>query len=287
MRKGKIALLAITFIAAIVIYFMSDKEIAIPIEKIKEIQTIVDETSHGKVQVDWRNVAAVAHTEYGLDSITTNEIESITARFIEKKENDYVLKDLEEVTSELEFNKRKSKQVSSFLEQLASEVVVTTENSMQRLFIESIQEAAIHNYKSYKILPSITIAQAILESDWGRSGLSTQYHNLFGIKGFNWSGKTTNLSTNEFYDQTIKDDFRMYENIYESVEDHGLFLSENPRYGKHGVFTSRTYMEQANALQEAGYSTIENEKGEKIYSKQLIELIQQYQLQLLDSHVQL
>lgn len=288
MKNGKVALMASILLVAL-IYFASVKENAIPIEKIKEIQTIVDETSHGKVQVDWRNVAAVAHTEYGLNSISKNEIISITDRFIEKRENDYVLKDMQQVTEDLKYNQKQKKRVSSFLKQLASEGDVAAKNnknSMQRNFIESIENSAINNYKSYKILPSITIAQAILESNWGRSQLSTQYHNLFGIKGYNWNGKTANLSTNEFYNQTIKDDFRMYEDVYESVEDHGLFLSENPRYSKHGLFSSNTYMEQAKALQEAGYSTIENEEGERIYSKQLIELIQQYQLQLIDSHVQ-
>ena len=284
MRKGMVALLVISLLVTS-IYFFSTKESAIPIEKIKEIQTIVDEESHGKVQVDWRNVATIAHVEYSLDSISNREIEGITGLFIEQKENKYVLKSLKEVTNELKYDQKQNKQVSSFLKQLASEEA--NGNSMQQSFIDSIKEAAINNYKAYKILPSITIAQAILESDWGRSELSTQYHNLFGIKAFNWNGKTANLSTSEFYNQTIKDDFRMYENIYESVEDHGLFLSQNPRYSKHGLFTSNTYMEQAKALQEAGYSTIENEEGEKIYSKQLIELIQQYQLQLIDSHVQL
>lgn len=288
MKKGKVALMVCILLVAL-IYFASVKEIAIPIEKNKEIQMIVDETSQGKVQVDWRNVAAVVYTEYELNSISKNEIKNITDRFIEKKENDYVLKDMQQVTKDLKFNQKQKKRVSSFLKQLASEgdiAAKNNKNSIQRNFIESIEDSAINNYKSYKILPSITIAQAILESNWGRSQLSTQYHNLFGIKGHNWNGKTANLSTNEFYNQTIKDDFRMYEDVYESVEDHGLFLSENPRYRKHGLFSSNTYMEQAKALQEAGYSTIENEEGERIYSKQLIELIQQYQLQLIDSHVQ-
>lgn len=44
-------------------------------------------------------------------------------------------------------------------------------------------------------------------------------------------------------------------------------------------------MEQAVALQDAGYSTIENEQGEKIYSDQLAQIIQQHQLQLIDSKV--
>ena len=42
------------------------------------------------------------------------------------------------------------------------------------------------------------------------------------------------------------------------------------------------YLDQAKALEKAGYSTVENEKGEEIYSDLLIEIIQEQNLQLLD-----
>ncbi|MEJ1300404.1 glucosaminidase domain-containing protein [Latilactobacillus sakei] len=37
--------------------------------------------------------------------------------------------------------------------------------------------------KKHQVLPSIIIAQAIIESDWGRSDLATKANNLFGVKG--------------------------------------------------------------------------------------------------------
>ena len=49
-------------------------------------------------------------------------------------------------------------------------------------FIKTIGNAAVANYPKYKILPSLTIAQAILESGWGKSRLSTECHNYFGMK---------------------------------------------------------------------------------------------------------
>ena len=52
-------------------------------------------------------------------------------------------------------------------------------------FIQSIAPAAVNSSHNYGILPSITIAQAILESDWGQSQLASNYHNLFGIKSDN------------------------------------------------------------------------------------------------------
>ena len=61
---------------------------------------------------------------------------------------------------------------------------------------------------------------------------------------------------------------------------------DNPRYKKYGVFESNTYINQANALQNAGYSTAEDESGKKRYASDLIEIIQQYNLQLIDSEIQ-
>lgn len=46
------------------------------------------------------------------------------------------------------------------------------------------------------------------------------------------------------------------------------------------------YIEQAKALEYAGYSTAEDYNGQKRYAKNLIEIIRQYNLQLIDSQVQ-
>ena len=53
------------------------------------------------------------------------------------------------------------------------------------------------------------------------------------------------------------------------------------------MFESKDYKEQSQALEDAGYSTKENEKGEKIYADILIDVIKKYNLQLLDHKAQL
>ena len=54
-------------------------------------------------------------------------------------------------------------------------------------FIERVAKVAIEGYGEYGILPSLTIAQAILESDWGNKHIE---NNIFGIKaGSSWKGK--------------------------------------------------------------------------------------------------
>ena len=52
--------------------------------------------------------------------------------------------------------------------------------------------------RGYKIV-STAIAQAIIESRWGESGLA-KYHNYFGLKcGSKWTGKSVNMKTKEEY----------------------------------------------------------------------------------------
>ena len=53
----------------------------------------------------------------------------------------------------------------------------------KQTFIDSIKDGAIEGWEKFKILPSITIAQAILESNWGKSNLAVKANNIFGIKG--------------------------------------------------------------------------------------------------------
>lgn len=150
-------------------------------------------------------------------------------------------------------------------------------------FIKSIEVEAQKSYKEYKIFPSITIAQAILESGWGNSQLTKDSNNLFGIKADDsWKGKTIEIMTTENYNDKIDASFRKYNSIEASIKDHAEFLKENKRYEKNGVFKAENYKEQAQALEDAGYSTKQNSNGEYIYGDMLIELIETYKLYLLD-----
>ncbi|MDM5284030.1 glucosaminidase domain-containing protein [Peribacillus castrilensis] len=286
---GKIIFFPLILIAAL--NFMKLYNInLISSEKMKEIQNVVDETSIGKIQVNWKDVAAIASVEYAPDTMKKQEIEKTANLFIEKKETQYRLKEINEVIEALAYSEKQKKEVNAYLKYLNAEGTssnLENKDSLQVSFISSIKEGAIDNYNEYGILPSITIAQAILESGWGKSELSVKYNNIFGIKSYNWDGKSANIRTSEFHEENIQADFRVYDTISDSLQDHSVFLTENPRYEKNGLFSAKTYSEQATALQEAGYSTIENEAGEKIYSELLIELIRQHQLQLIDSDAQL
>ena len=150
-------------------------------------------------------------------------------------------------------------------------------------FLQKISEGAKSNYNKYGILPSITMAQAILESGWGNSELAVTHNNLFGIKADSrWNGAVATITTSENYNDSTVANFRKYDNINESIEDHGKFLYENSRYTEYGLFNAKNYKSQAQALEDAGYSTVKNEGGEPIYADKLISLIVKYNLMQYD-----
>ena len=68
-------------------------------------------------------------------------------------------------------------------------------------FIKEIAKHICKHAPHYHInCNSAVIAQAIVESGWGESKLSKDYHNYFGLKcGTAWTGPSVNLSTQEEY----------------------------------------------------------------------------------------
>ena len=255
--------------------------------------TLVDEVSENKVQVNWKYVVSIIAVENKnkIKNISDDKIKNTANLFIEKSDNGYKLNSLDNVLNKLNFTDKEKERVNDYIDQLKYFVLTPyrlKEDSKYTKFIEEIKDEAIKNYKEYKILPSITIAQAILESSWGESDLAQIYNNLFGIKAdSSWKGEYVTLETFEFYDTKIEDKFRVYSNKNQSIKDHAKFLVDNQRYKKYGVFEAKTYIEQAYALQNAGYSTAEDNSGQKRYAKDLIELIRQYNLQLIDSEIKI
>ena len=82
-------------------------------------------------------------------------------------------------------------------------------------FLSKIKDGCLASWE-HGILPSVSAAQAILESGWGES-LLAQYpnHNLFGIKASSdWKGKRVDLPTQEYIDGkfvTVEATFRKYD----------------------------------------------------------------------------
>lgn len=142
-------------------------------------------------------------------------------------------------------------------------------------FVNEIKDGAIDAYNKYGVLPSLTLAQAILETGWGKSRIG---NNVFGIKaGSGWEGKTINCKTGEqnpdgsYY--SINADFRDYDSVADSIIDHGKLLT-NDRYKP--VIAASNYKEACTAVRECGYATSLD------YSKNLISLVEKYGLDQWD-----
>lgn len=150
-------------------------------------------------------------------------------------------------------------------------------NASQQAFIQSVAPGAIQGWNEYKVLPSITVVQAIVESGWGHSALSTQAHNLFGIKG-SYNGNSVVMRTREVYGGRsvyVNANFRAYANNSESVTDHGRFLNVNSRY--RNLLGDTNYASVANKLRQDGYAT------DPSYASTLIRFVQTYNLNQLDA----
>ena len=150
-------------------------------------------------------------------------------------------------------------------------------NSRSQQFIQSVAQGAIDGWNQYRVLPSITVAQAILESGWGQSSLSTSAHNLFGIKG-SYNGHSVVMRTREVYGGRsvyVNANFRAYANNSESVTDHGRFLNVNSRY--RNLLGDTNSVSVANKLRQDGYAT------DPSYANSLINLVRTYNLTQLDS----
>jgi len=146
-------------------------------------------------------------------------------------------------------------------------------------FVKKYKYAAINSAIRSGVYPSITLAQAILESGWGESSLSkAPYYNFFGIKGAGVNMPTTEWNGSSYVG--INSNFRTYPNAKASFKDHAKFLQENSRYETNGVFAAKNYIEQAQALKKAGYATAPD------YDQKLINLINQENLNRWDWVVQ-
>ncbi|MDB2105616.1 glycoside hydrolase family 73 protein [Clostridium paraputrificum] len=283
-RRVLAFILLVTFFIGLK-YILTNKKEFISSESINDYIEYVDSFSGWRKQLNWKEVAAIDGIKnIDFNNINKKKIEEICKWFYDEDNN---IKDFEKVIEGQNFTDKERKKAEKNLKNL-SEVSLRNirgdSDKEKDKLIENMKSISIDNYKKSGVLPSVTISQAILESNWGKSELSAKYNNYFGIKASaGWNGKIATFSTKENYNDTIKANFRAYDSLEESVNDLGNFLNVNSRYRKHGLFDGKNYIEQAQALEDAGYSTKKNSKGEAIYADLLIELIKDNNLMIIDS----
>jgi LysM repeat protein len=139
-------------------------------------------------------------------------------------------------------------------------------------YIALYKDDAVRDMQKTGVPASITMAQALLESDDGNSTLATEANNHFGIKCSNWTGNTF------IKDDDTKDEcFRKYNSVLESYDDHSNFLKTRPRYAALFQLSLTDYKGWANEMKRAGYATNPQ------YAERLIKIIEDNNLAVLDT----
>ncbi|MDL0433119.1 flagellar assembly peptidoglycan hydrolase FlgJ [Marinobacter sp. TBZ242] len=132
-------------------------------------------------------------------------------------------------------------------------------------FVRELLPVAERVAQQSGINPRLMIAQAALETGWGRhmiegEGGSPSF-NLFGIKAdTRWQGESVNIATTEFREGVPMNEraaFRSYPDYESSFRDYVSFLESNPRY-QNVLAAADNPDEFADRLQQAGYATDPN-----------------------------
>jgi len=101
----------------------------------------------------------------------------------------------------------------------------------QEDFIATMDAAIVRarsDFPAMQINRKVLIAQAALETGWGKSGLFTNYRNIFGTKaGKTWGGETAVMDTTEVYGgKTVQTSatWRVYANLADAVRDYSHII---------------------------------------------------------------
>ena len=163
------------------------------------------------------------------------------------------------------------------------ELVYVSRNLTTEQFISQIGEEARKLCQENDLYASVMIAQAVVESASGSSGLSCEpYNNLFGIKG-SYDGKSVRMKTQEDDGEgnleTIVAEFRKYPTMVESLEDYVGLLTNNSLYNPVKKSNTRSYEDACDYLQ-GRYATSTS------YSRTLKAYIDAYDLTEYDKPVE-
>ncbi|WP_407296719.1 flagellar assembly peptidoglycan hydrolase FlgJ [Stutzerimonas zhaodongensis] len=131
-------------------------------------------------------------------------------------------------------------------------------------FIATMLPMAEKAAKRLGVEPRFLVAQAALETGWGKSMIKqkdgTNSHNLFGIKATGWAGESAKVTTTEYVNGKATKEvagFRAYDSFEHSFNDYVRLLENNDRYKPAIQVASASGNSErfVNELQRAGYAT--------------------------------
>ena len=128
-------------------------------------------------------------------------------------------------------------------------------------FVEKIWPHAQKIGRELGVDPRAIVAQAALETGWGRSTIRAQgetANNYFGIKATGrWQGEKVATQTQEFVGGEFRMEqasFRAYSGVEQSFADYAALLKKSPRYAE-ALNAGSDIRGFAQSLQRAGYAT--------------------------------
>ena len=149
-------------------------------------------------------------------------------------------------------------------------------------FLAASIAPAQQSQRETRVPASVTLAQAILESGWGRSSLSATDKNFFGMKCFTQGSfasgcrvYVTSECTTAGVCFTTTATFRTYPSALNSFRDHGFLLANAARYAPAFTYT-RNPNQFAAEIHKAGYATDPN------YTTKLVAVMAKYNLYQYD-----
>ncbi|SBM42225.1 Hypothetical protein PFR_JS2_66 [Propionibacterium freudenreichii] len=154
-------------------------------------------------------------------------------------------------------------------------------------YIRWVAGFAQEEQRRYRVPAAVSIAQSIIESGWGQSGLTAVDNNYFGIKcpayGSPFVSGCTSYSTSEWVNGgyvTIQAGFRSYNSPGDSFLDHGFFLSlgdpSNSANRYYPAFLTTNDRDFVRAIAAAGYAT------DPTYANKIISIMDRYNLYQYD-----
>ena len=166
-------------------------------------------------------------------------------------------------------------------------------NLNEKQIIDKLSKLFQNDQKQTGILASVSMAQFILESGWGKSALAQNANNLFGMKSIIsnntwknsvWDGQSHNINTRECDSKgkyfTENANFRSYDCIEKSIQDHSEYLINamkddlSKRYV--GISGCKDYKKAFQIIKDGGYAT------DPKYVDSLCEIVQRYNLTTFD-----
>lgn len=151
-------------------------------------------------------------------------------------------------------------------------------------FLHKVAPEAIVVAEKYNVYPSVIVAQAILESDWGQSELAVEANNYFGVKGSYESQsykKVTKEDDGSGVQYEVIADFAKYPSVKESIESNAKLVREGASFD--AEYYKGAWVENASDYKQATKALTGTYATDIHYNKKVNGVIEDNNLEELDN----